>query len=231
MEKRETMCPFVGSAERQMELRTRVTNRFIKVLRRSGDLGFLGGMPIAEQVDHALGFAFAVEESLQGPPPNLLDLGTGGGLPGLVLIACWPQAEITLVDASERRTDFLQGEIARLPGGNLVKVIRGRAEELGRITDLRERFSVVVCRSFGTPAVTAECSSAFVGASGIVVVSEPPEVSESRWPDQGLRKVGLARDEYVRFADRYGYQVLKKTARLEGMFPRRNGIPAKRPIF
>jgi 16S rRNA (guanine527-N7)-methyltransferase len=220
-----------GSPDRLFELRKRVTNRFLKLLRRSAERGFLGGMPIQDQVDHALGFVFAVEETLNGPPTSVLDLGTGGGLPGLVLIAAWPQTRTVLLDGNERRTEFLQAEVtASLAGG--AEVIRGRAEDLGRSLDLREAFAVVVSRSFGPPSVTAECGSAFVEPGGLLVVSEPPSTVEGgRWPSVGVHQLGLANAEHARFADRFSYQVLRKTDPLSEKYPRRVGVPAKRPLF
>ncbi len=219
-----------GSPETLIELRDRVTNRFVKLLRRSGDRGFLGGMPIADQIDHALGFVFAVEELLKAPPLSLLDLGTGGGLPGIVLIAAWPEARAVFLDANERRTEFLQGEVAALPRGADVEIVRGRAEELGRGV-LREDFQVVVSRSFGPPAVTAECGSAFVRKGGLLIVSEPPDTDSGRWPSAGVGQLGLSEAERVNFADRFNYQILRKTSELPEKYPRRVGVPRKRPVF
>ena len=69
-------------------------------LARSFDLGFLGAMPIADQIDHALGFVAVIEELPGRPPASVIDLGTGGGVPGLVLISCWQGARVVLMDAS-----------------------------------------------------------------------------------------------------------------------------------
>ena len=97
---------------------------------------------------------------------------------------------------------------------------------------LREQFDVVTSRSFGIPGLTAECGSSFLSLGGWMVVSEPPEMAaEVRWPTEGLAVVGLERGENVRVAGRFGYQVLRKAEGIEERFPRRVGIPAKRPIF
>ena len=202
------------------------------MLRRSAERGFLGGMEIDEQIRHALGFVHAVEAELGRPPRSVIDLGTGGGLPGLVLIASWTSAQVVLFDANERRTEFLQGEIESWGVSHRVDVVRGRAEEVGRSTLYRQQFEVATARSFGSPAVTAECGSPFVEVNGWMIVSEPPEDdSEDRWPSAGVAQLGLVLSPRVRFDERFSYQPLQKVDEIPDRYPRRTGIPAKRPLF
>jgi len=213
-------------------LRGRVDPLLRAALIRSFELGFLGSMAIEDQIDHALGFVAVLEERLGRSPDSVIDLGTGGGVPGLVLASCWPDARVVLMDASERRTSFLSETLEAWPSPGGAGVMRGRAEELGREAGLREQFEAVTSRSFGLPALTAECGSAFLAADGWMVVSEPPDIaSELRWPRDGLALVGLEAVETARVDGRFGYQVLHKVCGIEERFPRRVGIPAKRPIF
>jgi len=213
-------------------LRARVDPLIRRALVRSAELGFVGSMPIDDQIDHALGFVAVLESSLEVPPRSVIDLGTGGGIPGLVLVSCWPQARIVLMDASERRTGFLSEILEGWDAGRNTEVVRGRAEELGREPGLREQFEAVTSRSFGTPALAAECGSAFLALNGLMVVSEPPDLAPKlRWPADGLGVVGLEPVGTSRVAERFGYQVLRKTATIGDRFPRRVGVPAKRPVF
>jgi hypothetical protein len=213
-------------------VRERVHPVVRRALSRSFDLGFLGSMPIEDQIDHGLGFVVIIEAVLGRPPSSVIDLGTGGGVPGLVLVSCWPDTRVVLIDASERRTSFLQETLDSWLGPSGAEVIRGRAEELGRLTALREKCEAVTSRSFGIPALAAECGSSFLALDGTMVVSEPPEVeTEDRWPSQGLALVGLQSAGASRVADRFGYQVLRKASAIDGRFPRRVGIPVKRPLF
>ena len=213
-------------------LRSRVLPELTHVLVRSVELGFLGGMPVAEQIDHALGFVAVVESLCGGPPSSVVDLGTGGGVPGLVLVSCWPECRIVLADGNERRTEFLREALEAWPTDHRAVVVRGRAEELGRDPELRESFVAVTSRSFGIPAATAECGSAFLSVGGRMVVSEPPDAeSAQRWPQDGVAQVGLVPAGVVRPDQRFGYQVLEKTERLEDRYPRRVGVPTKRPLF
>jgi 16S rRNA (guanine527-N7)-methyltransferase len=202
------------------------------VLHRSFELGFLGSMAITDQIEHALGFVAIFESELGGPPSSVIDMGTGGGVPGLVLASCWPDSQVVLMDVNERRTSFLQEVLDGWNGSGRAEVLRGRAEVLGRDDEFRERFDAVTSRSFGLPAATAECGSSFLALCGWMVVSEPPDSGSSvRWPGPGLRQVGLDPVTTLRPVVRFGYQVLKKVDPLDPRYPRRVGIPVKRPIF
>jgi 16S rRNA (guanine527-N7)-methyltransferase len=213
-------------------LRNRVAPSVERILHDAARLGFFGGMPVDEQIDHALGFVFVVESVLGRSPRSVLDMGTGGGMPGLVLASCWPSSRTVMLDSNERRTAFLAAAIAGLGAGVDIEVIRGRAEECAREEALRTRFELVSARSFGPPAVTAECGAPFLSVAGLVVASEPPDDEDgSRWPVEGLAQLGLSPGDALRFDDRFGYQVLVKTGPTPDRFPRRVGIPTKRPLF
>jgi 16S rRNA (guanine527-N7)-methyltransferase len=214
------------------ELRLRVPASVRAQLQRSADLDFLGTLPIDVQIDHALGFVWAVEEESESAPRSVIDLGTGGGLPGLVLVACWPDASFVLMDANQRRTDFLAEEIEQSGQGVRVSVARARAEEAGRADEFRERADLVVARSFGAPATTAECASPLLAVGGRAVISEPPgEEAAGRWDPEGLAQLGLELGGRHRYLDRFGYQVLLKVEPCDDRYPRRVGVPAKRPLF
>ncbi len=212
-------------------LRERVPPGVRAALQRSAEHGFLGSMPIMDQIDHTLGFVFSVEAELGRQPRSTLDLGSGGGIPGLILSTCWPEAQLVLLDSNERRTAFLSDALIGLPGGATAEVVRGRAEEIGRDDRYRERFELVTARSFGSPAVTAECGAPLMVIDGLMVVSEPPSTETSRWPTEELRELGLCVRSAVRFDGRFGYQVLEKTDRTPPRYPRRVGVPAKRPLY
>ncbi len=208
-----------------------------ETLERAKSAGMLGGSEIAAQVDHALGFVQALEGSLGRPPVSVVDLGSGGGLPGLVLHACWPGSVVVLLDSNERRTEFLRHELARWSGRGSndpasVEVVRGRAEEIARAERFRGQFEMVSSRSFGLPPVTAECGAPFLRTGGLLVVSEPPEADESeRWVEVGLAELGLGLGESLRIDGRFNYRVLPKLGETPSRYPRRVGVPSKRPLF
>jgi 16S rRNA (guanine527-N7)-methyltransferase len=201
------------------------------MLIRSAELGFLGSMAIVDQINHSLGFVDVAEAVLGGKPGAVVDLGSGGGIPGLVLLACWPESRLVLLDANERRTEFLVEVTSESTMGESVEVVRGRAEEIGHDERFREQFDLVTSRSFASPAVTAECGAALLANQGLMVVSEPPDQTGDRWPAEGLARLGLEVLSPARFEDRYGYQPLRKVEMTDDRYPRRVGIPAKRPLF
>jgi len=137
---------------------------------------------------------------------------------------------LVLVDAMERRCRFLERATEQLGLATRVSVECGRAEELARREDLRGRFPVVVTRSFGPPAVTAECGVGFLASGGRLLVSEPPVRDPGRWPSAGLAQLGLELGELMEGSSG-AVQVVRFTGALEDRFPRRVGIPAKRPMF
>lgn len=198
------------------------------VLERSRSLGFLGPGPVAPHREHARSFLSPI-----GDAPRVLDLGSGGGLPGLVVAWELPDVEVVLLDAMAKRCDFLTDAVRALELGDRVDVRCGRAEELARDPELRAAFPVVTARSFGAPAVLAECAVGFLSGIGArVLVSEPPSAaaSEQRWPSDGLAALGLRRG-----ALQHGHggtiQELIVDTPVAERFPRRVGVPAKRPLF
>lgn len=216
--------------QRRPSLDATVVAGLVSVLERARDLGFLGpGPTIEEQIDHSLAFARAVEADLgiEGPD-RALDLGSGGGIPGLVLAAWWPRSQWVLLDANQRRTAALTDAVAELSMGSRVTVERARAEDAARDPRFRQAMGLVTSRSFGPPAVVAECAAGFLEVGGTLVVSEPRSAAEvDRWPADGLAKVGLEPLPH-RLP---GFRTFRQTTPAPAAVPRRVGLPAKRPLF
>ena len=163
-----------------------------------------------------------------------MDLGSGGGIPGLVLAHRWPERNAVLLDSNDRRTRFLAQVVEEQGWGHRVRVVTERAELAARIEGLRGAFALVVARSFGPPPVTAECAAPFLRPGGTLIVSEPPtagsvEDDTSRWPAQALAAVGL--EPLGVWRDSFGYRLLRQKVPCPERFPRRVGIPAKRPLY
>jgi len=196
----------------------------VEVLERSKELGLLGPGDLGTHIANAQRFA----ELLSGSR-IALDLGSGGGLPGLVVAMACPDLRLTLLDAGERRVAFLRSAVRDLGIGGRVDVQLGRAEALARNPELREQFDTVVARSFGAPAVTAECAAGFLRLDGKLLVSEPA-ASSDRWPALELATVGLEPGPLHRFDD----TTIRELRRVEvGManVPRRVGVPGRRPLY
>lgn len=179
-------------------------------------------------LDHARGFAEVIGDTRAG---LFLDLGSGGGLPGLVLAAAWPATRWLLVDASRRSVDFLSIAAAELGIAGRVEVVQARAEELGRDPGVRGTARVVTARSFGPPAVTAECAAPFLVEGGRLVVSEPPMEGGGRWPAEGLALLGQQLGCAVRTGSAHNFVIIEQVRRAPDRFPRRTGQPKHRPLF
>lgn len=196
----------------------------LAVLDRARTLGVLGPGPVEDHVEHALGFLSALEGV--APGARLLDLGSGAGVPGLVIAEARPDLRITLLDAMQKRVALLEEAILTLGWSDRVEAVTGRAEVLGRDDARRGAFEVVTARSFGPPATVAECAAPFLAVGGLLLVSEPPDRPD-RWPAESVSMVGLA----VEPARVEGIQALRQVEPCGERFPRRDGIPAKRPLF
>ncbi len=209
------------------------------ILAEARVAGFLGPGPLELQFRHAEGFVTVGRRLAAGGStrPRLLDLGSGGGLPGLVVAERWPEADVVLLDANGRRTAFLRHAVDRLALSGRVTVLQERAEVCGRQEGLRAAFDGVLARSFGRPAVVAECGAPLLRVDGWLVVSEPPPASAgtderdegSRWPAEPLRLLGLEAVELAH--EGFEYRTFRQRTSCPERFPRRNGVPAKRPLF
>ena len=195
-------------------------------LQRAQALGFVGG-DLVQHLDHAEGFIGAIE-AVAGPFQGYgLDLGAGGGLPGLVLAQRYEAARWVFLDANERRTAFLAETVASLGWSDRAEVLRARAEDAARLDRCRGQFDLVTARSFGPPAVVAECAAGFLRVGGVLIVSEPPDADGSRWRHETqLRELGLVLE-----TTSPGYQALRQVEACPDRYPRRSGVPAKRPLF
>src|SRR5262245_16746383 len=152
-----------------------------RILEDARDAGFLGPGPVEAHLEHAAGFGEVAEAALGRTPASFADLGTGGGIPGLVLAARWSEARCALIESNGKRSEALRWAIVRLGFDGRVTVIEQRAEAIGQDPASREQYELVTARSFAASAPTAEIADGMVAVGGVVVVSEPPEPEPDRW--------------------------------------------------
>lgn len=203
-----------------------MTDEIHEVLEESRRLGFLGPGPVTDHVDHAGAFVEALgEEGVEGPA---VDLGSGGGVPGLVMAVALPASRWLLLDGNQRRTAFLREAVLRLGLADRVVVRTERAEVAGREPTLRHHAALVVARSFAAPPVTAECAAPLLRAGGRLVVSEPP-TADDRWDATGLDALGMVVAE--RMEGPPHLLSIRQERACPERYPRRTGVPAKRPLW
>ena len=162
--------------------------RLIETLREAQRFGFFGDRPIEEAVDHSQAYVVALGQ--MSPRSRIIDLGSGGGLPGLVLADAFPDASVVLVDRRQKRTDFLQRAVRRLGWKHVEVVSADAAVLIGEVdAGARAPFDSVTARGFGPPEVTLRVAVALCRPGGRIVISEPP--TGDRWDPGLLEELGV----------------------------------------
>ena len=187
-----TLPPIPGSSPgtARPELGDQDRQKLQLLLSQARDLGFLGPGDVGDQITRSVAFTAAAGIS---PPAGLVtDLGSGGGLPALVLALVWPDSKWLLIDSNQRRTSWLREASSELGATTRVEVVCERAELVGR-SPYRHQAQLVTARSFGAPAATAECAAPLLALGGCLLVADPPERLDqpARWPHEGLSQLGL----------------------------------------
>jgi 16S rRNA (guanine527-N7)-methyltransferase len=168
-------------------------------------------------------------------PISLIDVGTGAGFPGIPLRIACPQLVVTLLEATGKRTAFLQHVITLL-GLDGVSVITGRAEEVGHESAQRERYDVVVARAVAKMATLTELCLPFARVGGHFIAMKgsgvEPEVNEAQHAINLLGgEVRTVKPVIVPGSnEERTLIVIGKTASTPSKYPRRSGMPAKRPL-
>ena len=201
----------------------------IDALAFAQEIGAIGPAPLEQHLEHALGFASAIVD-LVPSRAAIVDLGSGGGIPGLVLAEVLPNVTVALLEGRAMRCELLASFIVTLGFEERVSVLPGRAEELGHGSDWRGHFDVAVARGFAAPAVTAECAAPLLRRGALLCVSEPPALNSfERWPAAGCAELGFEHLGVIE--EPYAFVLLRQAGECPPRFPRRTGIPAKRPLF
>jgi 16S rRNA (guanine527-N7)-methyltransferase len=160
----------------------------LAVLESLRDRGALGESSLPRAIAHAEAFV----APLSAQTARLIDLGSGGGLPGLVLADRLPGSEVVLTERRERRADLLRLAVSRLGWEHRVTVFAGDVVALGRDPAMAGSFDAVTARAFGEPLWTLQCASVFLNETGVAVISEPPaSVTGQRWPADAVSALGL----------------------------------------
>ena len=138
-----------------------------------------------------------------------------------------------MTDRGERRCDFLKKAVFELGLDARVEVVKCSVEELSR-GKYREKVKLVTARSFGPPAITAECATPFLREDGLFIVSEPPSdnsiENDNRWPQDGLNTLGLKQKEQWHTGSA-GYRAFCLDGKCPKIYPRRFNRMVKSPVF
>ena len=149
--------------------------------------GTLGRRSVSQVIEHARQFLPPLE-SCAGP---VIDIGTGAGVPGLVIAEARPDLHLVLTDRRATRMDALRRGVMAMGLADRVEVITADVEDLGRDPDHRGRYAAVVSRGFGPPEVTLRLALPLLKNGGTIVISEPPPETPPRWKTELLQEVGV----------------------------------------
>jgi 16S rRNA (guanine527-N7)-methyltransferase len=189
--------------------------------RRVNLTGAKGGAAFAAHVLDAL----TLQDDVVGP---LIDVGSGNGLPGIPL-ALATAARVTLLEPIKKRAAFLRSALAALSLDG--EVVAERAEEAGRDPTYRERFATATARAVAGAPTVAELTVPFLALTGRALLQrgslEPPE--RNALADAAL-VLGAELVEERGLGGERRLLILEKRAPTSPRFPRKNGVPAKRPL-
>ena len=167
---------------------------------------------------------------------SLIDIGTGAGFPGIPLRIFYPELHLTLVDSVGKKADFCQlaAETLHLKG---VKVLKDRSEELGNARETREKFDAATARAVAGLPVLCEYLLPLVKTGGVMLAMKGETAAdELKTAANAIDKLGGGEAEITPIAlpgvegARYLIKIpkIKKTP---AGYPRRTGLPLKKPIL
>jgi 16S rRNA (guanine527-N7)-methyltransferase len=157
--------------------------------------------------------AVEVVQRFDGP---IVDLGSGGGAPGIPVAAALPEREVTLLESSRRKCDFLERWARELPN---VRVVCGRAEE-----QPVDAWGVALAKALAEPVVAAEWCLPLVAPGGAAILFAGPSADPGRVA-RVAERLAAALD-----VSPPGLVVVRKLGPTPAGFPRRPGVARKRPL-
>lgn len=164
-----------------------------------------------------------------------IDIGAGAGFPGLPLKIICPGLRLTLLEAMGKKVRFLEHIVSRLRLEG-VEIIKGRAEEIGRDAAHREAYDLALARAVAELPVLVEYALPFCKLGGLFVAQKGPEGdAEAKVAEAAIAILGgslrhIVHLELPPLAEPRSLVVIEKTASTPERYPRRPGIPSKRPI-
>jgi 16S rRNA (guanine527-N7)-methyltransferase len=171
----------------------------------------------------------------ENPPASLIDVGTGAGFPGIPLKILYPSLNLALVESVGKKAEFCRHVCATL-GLEKVEVIQARAEEVGQMAKYRERFDWAAARAVANLPILVEYLLPLVRVGGVVLAqkgeSGPAEANAS---EKAVRLLGgrlrqLIKVDLPGVAEERYLIVIEKVAATPPNYPRRVGVPGKKPL-
>jgi len=187
-------------------------------------------------IKHFLDSILLLDKDNWNSSKKIIDIGTGGGFPGLPLKIVNDNFKVTLLDSLRKRIDFLQEVVNNLNLSD-VDLIHGRAEDFGRDNQYREQYDICVSRAVAPLNVLSEYCMPFVKVGGYFAayksenISEEIESSKSAVEKLGgeiaeIKEISLPHTDIVR-----KIVIIKKLKETSKIYPRKAGKPSKDPLI
>ncbi|TET26667.1 MAG: 16S rRNA (guanine(527)-N(7))-methyltransferase RsmG [Dehalococcoidia bacterium] len=187
------------------------------------------------QIKHFLD-ALTVTLALRGPIASLIDVGTGAGVPGLPLKIILPEIKLVLLEATAKKAAFLHHLKEKLALDN-VEIVVGRAEEIAHQQQYRQQFDIALARGVAPLPTVVEITLPFCAVGGSFIAQQKGAISQEI--SQATRAISLLggklaeviKVDLEEFADERQLIVISKVSPTPKPYPRRPGIPSKRPLL
>ncbi len=176
-----------------------------------------------------------VGQQISNTSIRLIDVGTGAGMPGLPLKILFPDIKLVLLEATAKKAAFLQHLKQKLELNN-VEIVVGRAEDVAHLSQYRERFEVVLSRAVAPLPTLVELTLPFCTIGGSLIAQKKGvidlEISQATRAISvlGGSLHGVKGVDLEEFTDERWLIIIDKVSQTPELYPRRPGIPAKRPI-
>jgi 16S rRNA (guanine527-N7)-methyltransferase len=191
--------------------------------------------PEQVQVKHFLDSLTCLIVMRDAPVRRIIDIGTGAGFPGIPLKLIIPEMQLTLVESVGKKADFCRHMIQKL-GLQNVEVIQERAEALGQMQAYRQQFDWAIARAVAEMPVLAEYLLPLVRIGGAMLAMKGESApAETHAAEHATRLLGGRIRKLVPIVlpgvveERY-LVVIDKIAATPGAYPRRVGVPIKKPL-
>ena len=166
---------------------------------------------------------------------HLIDVGTGAGMPGIPLKILLPDIKLVLLDSTAKKAAFLHHVKQKL-GLNNVEIVVGRAEEIAHESQYRERFDTVLSRAVAPLSTLVELTLPFCTIGGSFIAQKKGAINqEISQAGKAISLLGgnlreVKRIDLPEFTDERRLIIIDKLSPTPQLYPRRPGVPSKRPL-